>query len=297
MITRRVVAPAPTSECEAPTTPRNLQFRGDPGARPSAKLAQRREAEGRSSERSDAGATTRQPRITYVLPVHNQERVIATSVELLLGRLRAFPGSEVILVENGSTDASPQLCAQLACAPAGDGIAVRVTQSETGMGNALRRGIAVATGDILVLSAADLPFGFTDLEALLAVDPRPRLAIGSKAHGRSRTQIPPLRRTMSEAFRLLRFAVLGLRVRDSQGTILIDASLAREIAPHLRCSDFLISTEIVAWGALLGATPVELPITYVATPGSTVSPLGDSLRMARGLFSLRHRLRVHRRSL
>ena len=237
------------------------------------------------------------PRITYVLPVHNQAHVIATSVERLLARLHAFPGSEVILVENGSTDASPELCAQLAGAPAAGGVAVRVTQSETGMGNALRRGIAVATGDILVLSAADLPFGFTDLDALLAADPRPRLAIGSKAHQRSRTRIPALRRTLSEAFRLLRLAVIGLRVRDSQGTILIDAQLAREIAPRLRCGDFLISTEIAAWGARLGASPVELPITYVATPGSTVSPLGDSVRMARGLFSLRHRLNSHRVSL
>ena len=257
----------------------------------SARLAQPREVETRSSQRRGVRAASPSPRITYVLPVHNQEHIIATSVERLLARLHAFPGSEVILVENGSTDASPQLCAQLADASAGDGVAVRVARSATGMGNALRRGIAVASGDILVLSAADLPFGFTDLDALLATVPRPRLAIGSKAHRRSRTRIPALRRTMSEAFRLLRFAVIGLRVRDSQGTILIDAQLAREIAPHLRCGDFLISTEIVAWGARLGATPVELPITYRATSGSTVSPIGDSVRMARGLFSLRHRLR------
>lgn len=230
------------------------------------------------------------PRISYVLPVHNQEGVIATSVERLLARLRGVPGSEIILVENGSTDSSPALCARLAGSSADGGVAIRVARSDTGMGNALRRGIAIATGDILVLSAADLPFGFTDLDALLATDPRPRLAIGSKAHRRSRTRIPAVRRTMSQAFRLLRFAVLGLRVRDSQGTILIDAQLAREIAPHLRCGDFLISTEIIAWGARLGATPVELPITYIATPGSTVSPLSDSLRMARGLFALRHRL-------
>ena len=237
------------------------------------------------------------PRLSYVLPVHNQARVIETSVQRLLSRLQAFPGSEVILVENGSTDASPALCAQLAGVSADDGVTVRVVRSETGMGNALRRGIAVASGDILVLSAADLPFGFTDLDALLATDPRPRLAIGSKAHKRSRTSIPAMRRTMSEAFRLLRFAVIGLRVRDSQGTILIDAQLARQIAPHLCCGDFLISTEIVAWGARLGISPVELPITYRATPGSTVSPIGDSLRMARGLVSLRRRLHSHGGSL
>ena len=256
-----------------------------------------RQVEERPAQRSGVRAAGPGPRITYVLPVHNQERVIESSVQRLLAHLHTFPGSEVILVENGSTDASPALCAQLAGSSADDGVTVRVTQSATGMGNALRRGIEVATGDILVLSAADLPFGFTDLEALLATDPRPRLAIGSKAHPRSRTRIPTVRRIMSEAFRLLRLAVIGLRVRDSQGTILIDAQLAREVAPRLRCGDFLISTEIAAWGALLGARPVELPITYVATPGSTVSPLGDSLRMARGLFALRRRLRSHGGSL
>ena len=249
---------------------------------------------GASHSLDDArGTTSLTPRISYVLPVHNQERVIESSVRQLLARLHAFPGSEVILVENGSTDTSPELCAQLVAASGTSGVAVRVTQSEKGMGNALRRGIALATGDILVLTAADLPFGFTDLDALLACRPRPRLAIGSKAHPRSRTSVPIVRRTMSEAFRLLRLAVLGLRVRDTQGTILIDSDLAHAMAPLLRCADYLISTEIVAWGARLGATPKELPITYVATPGSTVSPVRDSLRMARGLFSLRHRLHSH----
>lgn len=230
------------------------------------------------------------PRISYVLPVHNQARVIESSVQQLLARLHTFPGSEVILVENASTDSSAALCARLESRSAGDTVSVRVTQSEKGMGNALRRGMALATGDVLVLTAADLPFGFTDLDALLACRPRPRLAIGSKAHPRSRTTVPIVRRTMSEAFRLLRLAVLGLRVRDTQGTILIDAALAHELAPLLRCADFLISTEVVAWGARLGVTPRELPITYVATPGTTVSPVRDSLRMARGLFLLRRRL-------
>jgi hypothetical protein len=43
----------------------------------------------------------------------------------------------------------------------------------------------------------------------------------------------------------------------------------------------------------MGVTTVELPVTYTASGGSTVSPLRDSLRMARGLFSLRRRLNSH----
>ena len=278
MRARKVGARTSPSECEA--------------ARPSATIAKRREVKPRSPERSDVCAPA-VVRLSYVLPVHNQEQVIASSVEQLLTRLRAFPESEVLLIENGSTDASAALCERLAAFSPRGGVSVRVARSAAGLGNALRRGVAIASGDVLVLSAADLPFGFTDLDAFLALEPRPRLAIGSKAHAESRTSIPALRRTMSEAFRLLRLAVLGLRVRDSQGTILIDAQLARQIAPFLRCGDFLISTEIIAWATRMGVTPVEVPVTYTASEGSTVSPLRDSLRMARGLFSLRRRLHSH----
>lgn len=230
------------------------------------------------------------PRLSYVLPVHNQERVLRQSVEQLVTRLRAFPGSEVLLVENASRDSSAALCVQLAGEHGSEPVPVRSAQSAQGMGHALRRGIELAGGDVVVLTAADLPFGFTDLEAYLAQQPPPRLAIGSKAHRASRTRIPILRRLMSESFRLLRRLTLGLHVGDSQGTILIEASLARTLAPHLRCGDFLISTEIVAWAVSAGVTPVELPVTYVAHGGSTVSPWRDSVRMAVGLLALRRRL-------
>jgi kynurenine formamidase len=38
---------------------------------------------------------------SYVLPVHNQERVLEQSVRRLRDRLGQYPGSEILLVENG----------------------------------------------------------------------------------------------------------------------------------------------------------------------------------------------------
>jgi hypothetical protein len=248
-----------------------------------ASIAQRRRA------RRAGNATAR---FSYVLPVHNQERVIEHTVLRLLNRLQTVPGSEVLLIENGSGDRSAQICATLAAAHATAKVPVRIAQSAPGLGYALRRGIDLACGDVLVLSAADLPFGFTDLDAFLAQTPRPKLAIGSKAHPGSHVRVPLQRRLMSEGFRLLRRVTLGLATRDSQGTILIEAQLARTIAPELRCGDFLISTEIVAWAECLGIAAVELPITYTASGSTTVSPLRDSVRMAAGMLALRRRLRT-----
>lgn len=229
------------------------------------------------------------PRLSYVLPVHNQEGVLQHSVSQLTQRLRSFPGSEVLLIENGSTDGSAALCASLAGSQH-DAVRVRAAQSARGMGHALRRGMQLSCSDVVVLSAADLPFAFTDLDAYLSLQPLPRLAIGSKAHPDSRVTIGVQRRLMSEGFRLLRRWVLGMDVGDSQGTLLLDGSLAHALLANLRCGDFLISTEIVCWATRLGVTPVEVPVTYAAAGGSTVSPIRDSLQMARGLFALRQRL-------
>ena len=231
-------------------------------------------------------------RLSYVVPVHNQAPVLRESAVRLAVRLSDFPGSEALLIENGSTDESMRLCIELAQQLTSAEISVRVAASAKGMGCALRQGMALASGDVLVLTAADLPFGFTDLDAYLTNEPRPLLAIGSKAHHGSRTTIPLQRRIMSSAFGLLRRAAVGLSVRDTQGTILIDGGLARKLLPRLNSTDFLISTEIICWAVRAGVTPVELPITYVAEGASTVSPLRDSLRMTRGLLALRRRLRV-----
>lgn len=232
-------------------------------------------------------------RVSYLVPIYNEERALPATAEAIVERLAAHPGSELVMVENGSTDSSPVLVEKLAAELARPGVGVVAAHSPKGYGNAMRHGIDLASGDLLVITAADLPFGFSDLDEALALDPRPALMIGSKAHPRSRVAISLKRRVMSQAFRLLRILVVGLRVGDSQGTILIDRELARRVRPHLGAGDFFFSTELIAFAARMGAAPVELPVDYGnPRPGSTVRPLHDGLRMARALLDLRRRLRA-----
>lgn len=231
-------------------------------------------------------------RIAYVVPVHNQEQTLPRTIPRLAARLRGDPGSEVVLVENGSTDRSMAVCVELAARLNTREVSVRAVSSARGMGHALRRGMQLARAELVVLTAADLPFGFTDLDAYLALTDRPLLAIGSKAHPASKVQAPMLRRLMSDVFRRLRIALVDLHVGDSQGTILIDGALAHRLLPHLRCGDFLFSTELVCWAERYGVTAVEVPIMYTAGSGSTVSPVRDSWRMGVGLLALRRRLRT-----
>ncbi|MGH2768159.1 MAG: glycosyltransferase [Actinomycetota bacterium] len=231
-------------------------------------------------------------RISYIVPAHDEQAVLAGTARAIVQRLAAYPGSELILVENGSRDQTPALVATLAEELSGPDVTVRAAHSPPGTGRAVREGMRLATGDLLLLTGADLPFRFTDLDRFLVLDPRPKLVIGSKAHPDSEVSSPVARRVMSLGFRLLRQVALGIDVGDSQGTVLIEGPLARRILPSLRSDDYLITTELIAVAANLGVRAVEVPVNYLEPRGdSRVRPLHDSLSMARGLLSLRRRLR------
>ena len=101
---------------------------------------------------------------------------------------------------------------------------------------------------------------------------------------------------MSAGFGMLRSRLIGLDL-DTQGSVLIERSLAQALLPRLRAGDFLIGAEINLWAVHLGVTPVEVPVVYTASGRSTVSPLRDSVAMAGGLLSLRRRLAEEQRPL
>jgi dolichyl-phosphate beta-glucosyltransferase len=230
-----------------------------------------------------------EPTFTYVIPVHNQTADLRRTVRLLVDRLAHLPGSEVVLVENGSSDGSGPLCLSLAAMFDGEDVAVRVTTSAKGLGFAWRRGMAIARGETIALTAADLPFAFTDLDGYLGMSPRPSLVLGSKTHPDSQVGLSPMRRGMSAGFNLLRRALVGIDM-DTQGSIFISRSLAMAVLPRLRIGDYLIGAEINCWAIRQGVTPVEIPVVYTASGRSTVSPIRDSTNMALGLVALRRRL-------
>jgi glycosyltransferase involved in cell wall biosynthesis len=230
--------------------------------------------------------------LVYVVPVHNEERVLADNVARVTKYLERFPGAEVYLVENGSSDASWSVAQGLA--------GVRAFREEAaGIGHAYHRGLTEALARFgasasrwAVLTAADLPFGFSDLEAaLVALGRSPaRILMGSKAHRQSEVDRAVPRRVMSVAYRAARRAVLGMRVGDSQGSVFLRLDLAAELAPKIQARGFFYSTELCHYAERAGETIVELPV--VVQPGerrSTVRPLRHGLEMARQLWELRRR--------
>ncbi|WP_189055348.1 glycosyltransferase family 2 protein [Longimycelium tulufanense] len=88
------------------------------------------------------------PRLTVVIPVYNEESWITRSVQAVLSALtNAEWPAQVIVVDDGSTDATPQRLAELA---EQHGITV-VRQENQGRFRARQAGVARATGEQVLL--------------------------------------------------------------------------------------------------------------------------------------------------
>lgn len=243
------------------------------------------------------------PALRYVVPVHNDASVIASTVSTLVAELGKRPPDAgrhaILLVENGSRDASWEVAQGLAGER--EGVTVLAFQEPSaGLGYALARGVAESlardeapSSYFIVLTASDLPFGFSDLNAFErwhARVPGGRIAIGSKAHPKSEVPNPPLRMAMTFVFKVARRAIIGMRTGDSQGTFFVRGDLAAAHHQKIVARDYFWTTELVHYSEKAGEPIEELPVSIV--PGvrpSTVRPLKHGIQMFRSLLELRAR--------
>ncbi len=247
-------------------------------------------------------------RFSYIVPVHNETRLLREKLDVLVRGLSERGGGAALLVENGSADASWQLCQALEQEYlSAKAVVVRAYRvPEAGIGHAYDAGlrkmldlhpISEDRERWAVLTAADLPFGFTDVEAAAEYVQTARIMIGSKAHPDSRVDVNMDRAVASRAYRFARRTVLGSRVGDSQGSILLRADLARELVPLIAARGFFYSTELVYFAERAGESVRELPITLDKNDRkSSVKPVKDGVRMMGQLLELRARTLFRKRA-
>ena len=151
------------------------------------------------------------PELSYFFPAHNEEANLRGLVEEALATLPGLAATfEVVIVDDGSRDATPRIADELAAADA----RVRVVHHprNLGYGAALRSGFAAARFELLAYTDGDRQFHVADLGRLTA----PLQAGGADAVvGFRIKRADPLVRTLyAKAYRLANRIFFGLRVTD-----------------------------------------------------------------------------------
>jgi len=114
------------------------------------------------------------------MPVYNEANTLVDSVKAVLAVDRA---DEVIIIDDGSTDGTRDLYAQVAALD--DRIAIYMHKRNQGKGAAVRSGFSKATGDIFLIQDADLEYDPRDYYALVQPIEEGRAAVvyGSRFRG------------------------------------------------------------------------------------------------------------------
>ncbi len=119
-------------------------------------------------------------KISVVVPVYNE----AATIEEVLGRVRETGiAGEIVVVDDGSSDATPEIVARVA--EAAPEVRLQRHERNRGKGAALRTGFEKVTGDVVIIQDADREYDPRDYKKLLEpiLDGRADVVYGSRFLG------------------------------------------------------------------------------------------------------------------
>lgn len=201
---------------------------------------------------ASAGRVQQRPRTAVVIPVLNE----AASLPLVLAEIPRDVVDEIVVVDNGSTDASAEVARRLG--------ARVVAEPRRGYGSACLAGIAATVGhDVLVFLDGDYSDHPEDMRVLLAelAAGNADLVLGTRmVHAESRRALLPQARFGNRLAALLMRVLFGIRCTDLGPFRVIRRDVL--LALGMQDPDFGWTVEMQLRAKLCGLRVVELPVRY-----------------------------------
>jgi glycosyltransferase involved in cell wall biosynthesis len=238
--------------------------------------------------------TDPRPRLTFFFPAYNEQENMERTVELALRDVAPLvDGSiEVLIVNDGSSDRTPELADALAAADP----RVRVHhQPNRGYGGALKAGFENARGELIGFSDGDLQFDLKEMSRLLERLADERRPVDAVIGYRIKRRDPFHRIFIAKTYNAIVSVLFGLRVRD------IDCAMKlfrREVFDGLRLDaegPFLSAETLIKLRAR-GVKMAQVGVNHFprAAGTNTGASFTKILRTFRDIFVLRWALWTRR---
>ena len=224
--------------------------------------------------------------LSVVIPAHNEEARLPDTLEQVLRFLagQAFT-SEVVIVENGSSDRTLEVAQEYARQHP----IVRVIQSGRGKGAAVKRGMLEARGDYRFMCDADLSMPIEELAKFIppALDDF-EIAIASReAKGAVRFDEPAYRHLGGRGINFLIQTLILPGLNDTQcGFKCFRADVAGEIFALQTLPGWSFDIELLYLARKRGYRIREIPIHWYYGHGTKVNALRDAVQMIQDIFRI-----------
>jgi uncharacterized protein (TIRG00374 family) len=230
--------------------------------------------------------------VSVVLPVYNAAGQLPVAVEQTLQTL-SDTDVEVIIAEDGCTDATPEVAASLAAAD--DRVVHLHSEQRLGRGAALDRAFTTARGRTLAYLDVDLATDMRHLPALIAAvaDGPADIAVGSRYAPGAEVARPPRRAVPSRVYNWLVRRGTGSQLADHQcGFKAIDATVYEQLRGSITDRHWFFDTELVVQAQRAGLRVTELPVRWEPQGETTVELGRDVVGMGTQLLRLTAAVRV-----
>ena len=229
---------------------------------------------------------------SLVIPAYDERNRIEGCLRSVAQWRRGRPGGwewEVILVDDGSSDGTPELARHLA-EEIGLPLEILGHEKNRGKGAAIRTGVLASSGNPVLISDVDLSTPLSEWVRLAERLPSHPVAIGSRGLGEDlvRLKQPFHRRLLGKAGNLLVRLLAVPGIHDTQcGFKLFRGDAARALFREARIDGFAYDMEILFLARRRGFSIAEVPVLWFNSLESKVSVVRDSLRTLWDLLRLR----------
>lgn len=239
------------------------------------------------------------PFLSVVVPAYNEESRLPATLKAIDTYLSSQPySSEIIVVDDGSTDRTAQLGHEFEATLSSYQV---LHVPHRGKAPAVRAGMLAATGEYVMFTDADLSTPMHYVEPLLsALDAGTDVAIGSReGNGSRRVGEPGYRHFMGRVFNTLVRLIAVPGINDTQcGFKAFRSNVAQDLfrSARLHAGEREVSgprvtgfdVEILFLARKRGYDIAEIPVEWTHVAGSKVAPLGDSVRMFADVVRVRY---------